>query len=218
MTVKDSNSKILTTTGLHFEDETKAVSWDAADYPTIRKYTRLVNLYQKKHRHIDKYLLINTFEQQLDRYFNDQTIQHEIPEPLAMTVKFDRILNAGRTLAAALITGERGDRFSYMALGTAQTPVSDADYKLYNEVLRVNVIMNGGYISAAGGIIKHHGLISPGETSMMVYEVGFVNMATYDPEQMLWNRTVFPAGKGMDHNQDQDFFHITHSTYTSSSE
>jgi hypothetical protein len=166
---------------------------------------------------IEKYLLINSFEQQLDRAWNDQTT-HDIPEPLAQTVKFDRVVNSGRTLAASLITGERKDRFDYLALGTSQIPVSDADYKLYNEILRVNVRLTGGYVSAAGAIIKHSGLMSPGETSMVVYEIAFVNMEVFDPEQMIWNRSVFPAGKGVDHNQNEDFFSITHSVYTSSSE
>lgn len=139
-------------------------------------------------------------------------------EPLAQTIKFDRVVNAGRTQAALLITGESGEHFDYLALGTSQTPVSDADYKLYNEVLRVNVRLNGGYVSAAGSVIKHSGLISPGEASMTIYETGFVNLETYDPEQMLWNRTVFPSNKGVDHNQNEDFFSITHSVYTSSSE
>ena len=84
--------------------------------------------------HIEKYLLITEFEQKLDRYWNDQTTDIE---PIAMTVKFDRVLNAGRTLAASIITGERSDRFDYLALGTSQVGVSDADYRLYAEVLRV---------------------------------------------------------------------------------
>jgi hypothetical protein len=165
--------------------------------------------------HIEKYLLITEFEQKLDRYWNDQTTDIE---PIAMTVKFDRVLNAGRTLAASIITGERSDRFDYLALGTSQVGVSDADYRLYGEVLRVNVIQNGGFISAAGAIIKHNGLISPGEISMLVYESGFVNMSTFDPDQMMWNRTVFAPGKGVNHNQNQDFFSITHSVYTTSSQ
>lgn len=211
------DSNVDSITSLDFLDVTQGTSWEAKDYPSIRKIYDKINLYKKKRRHIDKYLLINSFEQQLDRYWNDQTT-HDIPEPLAQTVKFDRVLNSGRTLAASLITGERGDRFDYLALGTSQTPVTDADFRLYNEILRINVIQNGGYISAAGAIIKHSGLISPGETSMLVYEIGFVNLPVFDAEQMMWNRSVFPVNKGVDHNQNQDFFSITHSVYTSSSE
>lgn len=166
--------------------------------------------------HVEKYLLINEYEQQIERYRSDQTI-HMIPEPIAQTVKFDRIVNSGRTLAASLITGERGDRFLYLSLGTSQTPVSDADYKLYNEILRVNVIQNGGFIGAAGSIIKHNGLISPGEISMVIYEYAFVNMPVFDPEQMIWNRTVFNVNKSVDHNQNEDFSSITNSVWTSSS-
>ena len=210
-----SNCNIITS--LDFLDVAQGTSWQASDYPKIRKIYDLINFYKKKRRHIDKYLLINSYEQQLDRCWNDQTT-HDIPEPISQTVKFDRVLNSGRTLAASLITGERGDRFDYLALGTSQTPVTDADFRLYNEVLRVNVRQNGGYISAAGAIIKHSGLMSPGEISMLVYEIGFVNMAVFDPEQMMWNRSVFPINKGVDHNQNEDFFSITHSVYTSSSE
>lgn len=211
------DSNVDSITSLDFLDVTQGTSWEVKDYPSIRKIYDKINLYKKKRRHIDKYLLINSFEQQLDRYWNDQTT-HDIPEPLAQTVKFDRVLNSGRTLAASLITGERDDRFDYLALGTSQTPVTDADFRLYNEILRINVIQNGGYISAAGAIIKHSGLISPGETSMLVYEIGFVNLPVFDTEQMMWNRSVFPVNKGVDHNQNQDFFSITHSVYTSSSE
>lgn len=202
---------------LDFFDITMGTSWQANNYPEIRKKYDLINFYIKKRQHVEKYLAINEYEQQLDRYWNDQTI-HDIPEPIQQTIKFDRVLNAGRTLAASIITGERSDRFDYLALGTSQTAVSDADYKLYNEILRVNVRQNGGFISAAGAIIKHSGLISPGEISMLVYESGFVNMGTFDPEQMLWNRTVFAPNKGVDHNQNQDFFSITHSVFTSSSQ
>lgn len=207
-----------TITSLDFLDITQGTTWQANDYPKIRKIYDQINFYKKKRMHVEKYLLINEYEQQLDRYWNDQTTHDIIPEPIAQTLKFDRVLNAGRTLAASFITGERGDHFDYLALGTSQTPVTDADYKLYNEVLRVNVVQNGGYISAAGAIIKHSGLISPGEISMLIYEIGFVNLSTFDPDQMLWNRSVFPAGKGVDHNQNEDFFSITHSVYTSSSE
>lgn len=211
----DFKTKLITS--LDFLDVTEGISWNRSDYPFIRKIYDLIRFYQKKRMHTEKYLLINEYEQQLERYRSDQTI-HDIPEPVAQTIKFDRVLNAGRTLAASLITGERNDRFDYLALGTSQVPVTDADFRLYNEILRVNVRQNGGYISAAGAIIKHSGLISPGETSMVVYEVGFVNMAVFDPEQMLWNRSVFPANKGVDHNQNEDFFSVTHSVYTSSSE
>jgi hypothetical protein len=212
----DFNSRRIITS-LDFLDVAQGTSWNASDYSKIRKIYDKINYYQKKRKHIDKYLLINSYEQELDRYWNDQTM-HGIPEPIAQTLKFDRVVNSGRTLAASLITGERKDRFDYLALGTSQVPVTDADFRLYNEILRVNVRLNGGYISAAGAIIKHSGLISPGETSMVVYEVGFVNMEVFDPEQMLWNRSVFPPTKGVDHNQNEDFFTVTHSVYTSSSE
>lgn len=201
---------------IDYLDVSVGTSWQANNYDTIRKKYDLIRYYQKKRMHVEKYLAINEYEQELERYYNDQTI-HTIPEPIAQTIKFDRVVNSGRTLAASLITGERGDRFDYLALGTAQTPVTDADYKLYNEILRVNVIQNGGFISAAGSIIKHSGLISPGEISMVVYEYGFVNLPIFDPDQMFWNRTVFDANKGVDHNQGQDFFSITNSVWTSSS-
>lgn len=216
-TKNKNKHKIITS--LDFLDVTEGVSWDASDYPQVRKLYNLINHYIKKRMQTEKYLLINMYEQQLERHWNDQTVNTRIiPEPIFQTIKFDRVLNAGRTLAASLITGERSDRFDYLALGTSQVPVTDADFRLYNEILRVNVRQNGGYISAAGAIIKHSGLISPGETSMVVYEIGFVNMAVFDPEQMLWNRSVFPANKGVDHNQNEDFFSVTHSVYTSSSE
>ena len=203
--------------GLKYTDVAQGTTWQSNDYPAVRKIYKQINLAIKRRDPVEKYLLINSFENQLDRYWNDQTA-HDIPEPIAQTVKFDRVVNSGRTLAASLITGERKDRFDYLALGTSQVPVSDADYKLYNEILRINVRLSGGYVSAAGAIIKHSGLMSPGETSMLIYEIGFVNMSVFDPEQMLWNRSVFPAGKGVDHNQNEDFFTITHSVYTSSSE
>lgn len=204
---------------LEYSDITHAYSWDQSDYDYIKKIYSQIKLLDKFKEYSEKREEIARFERLLKRKRNDQTAyddryDHRI-EPIDIIEKEDRITNAGRTRAAELIAGEAGNRFDYAAVGTSQVPVTDADYRLLNEVNRINLRLSG-YASASGAIIKHSALWTPGLPSNTYWEFAPVDREVFHELQMIWARVVFPPNKGLVHQQNVDFFTITHSTYTSS--
>ena len=201
-------------------DVTHAHSWDKSEFKLIQKEYQLI---RQKHKEKDfefKRLIIANLEKQIERLDNDQSVW--IPEenrymnkPIQFIEKQDRVTNSGRTRAAELIAGEAGNRFDYAMVGTSQIPVSDSDSALGNEVSRINLRLSG-YASASGAIIKHSALWTPGELSNNYYEFAPVDVPSYTILQMIWARVVFPSNKPLVHVANEDFFTITHSTYTSS--
>ena len=206
--------------GLTYYDVTHAYSWDQGDYHRVKKVYDIIKSLDKSREFGAKRDCIKQFEELLNRARNDQTAFFEQEptrriEPIGFIEKEDRITNSGRTRAAELIAGEAGNRFDYACIGTSQTPVSDSDFQLFAEANRINLRLSG-YASASGAIIKHSALWTPGLPSATYWEFAPVDRATYSALQMIWARVVFPPTKGLVHVQNEDFFTITHSTYTSS--
>lgn len=204
---------------LEYSDITHAYSWDKSDFDNVEEIYAMIRFYDKNKEYEEKRTNIKEFEDLLERRRNDQTARfpntEKRIEPLDIIEKEDRVTNSGRTRAAELITGESGARFDYAAIGTSQTPVSDSDAQLFAEVNRINLRLSG-YASASGAIIKHSALWTPGLPSNTYWEFAPVDRAIFHILQMIWARVVFPPNKGLVHLANEDFFTITHSTYTSS--
>lgn len=202
-----------------YTDITHAYLWDSSDYDYVKKIYSKIKFLDKVQEFGEKREEIQRFEKLLQRATNDQTAFDQMHNKHVQLVdvieKKDRITNSGRTRAAELIAGEAGNRFDYAAIGTSQIPVSDSDAGLYAEVNRINLRLSG-YASASGAIIKHSALWTPGLQSNTYWEFAPVDRAAYNILQMIWARVVFPSGKGLVHQQNVDFFTVTHSTYTSS--
>lgn len=208
------------TEGIEISDITYAYSWDKSDYALFKKKYNIIRDYNKRRDFPAKRRFIENLETKLARVRNDQTAfdedaNNQILEPLSIVEKVDRVVNAGRTRAAELITGESGYRFDYAAIGTSKLPVFDSDYQLGNEFNRIN-IRESGYASAAGAVIKHSGIWTPGLPSVVIWEFAPVDLPSYDLMQMIWARVLFPESNPLSHMQNEDFFTITHSAYTSS--
>ena len=200
-------------------DITHAYSWDHSDYDMLRKRYDMIKLLDRKRAYGEKRKLIADFEKKLERRRNDQTAFDEMAntylDPINIVEKIDRVTNSGRTRAAELIAGESGYRFDHAAVGTSKLPVFDSDYQLGAEYNRIN-IRDNGYVSAAGAVIKHSGIWSPGLASVTVWEFCAVDLPAFDILQMIWCRVLFPESNPLTHLQNEDFFTITHSAYTSS--
>ena len=205
--------------GLQYYDITHAYSWDKSDFEYVERIYALIRNRDRKKDFVMKRKHIGQFEHLLERKRNDQTAfdyhNGKKVEPIDIIEKEDRITNSGRTRAAELIAGEAGNRFDYAAIGTSQTPVSDSDSALFAETNRINLRLSG-YASASGAIIKHSALWTPGLPSNTYWEFAPVDRETFHILQMIWARVVFPVNKGLSHLENEDFFTITHSTYTSS--
>lgn len=215
--VQGQNREIIERIG--FYDVTHAYLWDSSDFGYIKKIYDMIKFLDRQQEFVEKRARIARFENLLNRAANNQTAwdnEHDRRiEPIDIIKKEDRVTNSGRTRAAELVAGEAGNRFDYAAIGTSQTPVSDADSALGAEVNRINIRLSG-YASASGAIIKHSALWTPGLPSNTYWEFAPVDTASYSILQMIWARVVFPANKGLVHVANEDFFSLTHSTYTSS--
>lgn len=200
-------------------DVTHAYVWDKSDFDIIYREYRLIRHLDSKRDYDMKRNIIANMEKQFNRMRNDQSVfdfkSQRYIKNIDFIEKHDRITNAGRTRAAELIAGEAANRFDYAMIGTSQTPVSDSDYQLFAEVNRINLKLSG-YASASGAIIKHSALWTPGLPSNTYWEFAPVDLPAWNINQMIWARVVFPPTRGLVHQQNADFFTITHSTYTSS--
>lgn len=214
-----NNNKIDISDRIGYYDVTHAYVWDKSDFDVINREYRLIRDLHRRRDFEMKREVINNLEKQCERMRNDQSVfesrEQRYIKPIDIIEKRDRITNSGRTRAAELIAGEAGNRFDYAAIGTSQVPVSDSDFQLFAEVNRINLRLSG-YASASGAIIKHSALWTPGLPSNTYWEFAPVDRAAFHILQMIWARVVFPPNKGLVHVANEDFFTITHSTYTSS--
>ena len=202
----------------NYSDMTFGYVWDVGNFSDVRKILDIIRLHDKRFEFDEKRKLVADFENGLERYRNDQTpfnsFLGKILKPIDHTKKYDRIVNPGRTRAAELIAGESARRFEYMAIGISKVKVFDGDYQLGQEVNRVK-IKDQGFANAAGDKIKHSGTWTPGYVSTTIWEVAPVDLPAPSIFQSIWSRTVFPDNKPLIHIQNEDFFTITHTAYTS---
>jgi hypothetical protein len=202
-------------------DITHAEIWDKSDFSKVKNVYRIIQKLDHSKAYDYKRKKIAQFEYLLERTRNDQTAVFSDGsriEPLVKDIVVkDRVTNSGRTRAAELIAGESAFRFDYAEVGTSQIPVEDSDYKLWAPVEggRINLRLSG-YASASGAIIKHSALWSPGLGTNTIWEFAPVDRDIFSIFQMIWARVVFPPNKPLVHQENIDFFTITHSTYTSS--
>ncbi|HYK46576.1 MAG TPA: hypothetical protein VEV83_15475 [Parafilimonas sp.] len=207
MIVEDVEAKV------EYNDITQIVKWKPEDWDTVNKH--FIWTREAKERK-DKKIL----KQLIDAV--DYTIEHakagestHSAQPLEVVEKKDRIVAAGRSRAAELITGESKATFDNMAIGLSQIPAQDSDFKLYEEVGRVSSQLTG-FVGAAGSVIKHVATFSPSFPSNTYWEVAPVDTDVESDDQAIFARVVFSADRPAIHVAGEDFFTVHHSTFTSS--
>lgn len=198
--------------GLRYTDITHGITWDKSDWYLIQHEFAMIREFNQRRMSILRDRRINDFENQVGRHFNDQTSKYE---PIAFTVKYDKITNTGRTAAAELITRYRSRTFDYMAIGTGKTPPEDGDWKLENEIGRESSRITG-FVSPSGAVIKHVCSFSPNYPTMDYWEAAPVDTSEFSDEQYIFARVVFKPNRPLRHSQGLDFMTVHHSTLTSS--
>jgi hypothetical protein len=198
---------------VEYNDITELVKWKPEDYDTVTEHFQWARDAQQ---HKNKKLLKDLFDA-VDYTLNRFKTGDELsgPKPLEIVEKKDRVVAAGRSRAAELITGESDATFDNMAIGLSQIPAQDSDYKLYEEVGRVSSKLTG-LVGAAGSVIKHIATFSPSFPSNTYWEVAPVDTDVEDDDQAIFARVVFSADRPAIHVAGEDFFTVHHSTFTSS--
>ena len=153
--------------------------------------------------------LVDEFEDQLERKFNDQTTTLE---PLQVNKQFDRVVAAGMGRIAEFVVGESVEFFNHFAAGISISPVYASDTELVEEIARVSIDTQG-YATASGAVIKYGAYFAPNVQSAEVSEAGVFD----SPEggTMLF-RTVYPLNKVINHTTSITFFTLSHAIYQTS--
>jgi hypothetical protein len=154
--------------------------------------------------------LINTFEEQLERKFNDQTT-HGF-NPLEVNRQEDRVVASGMGRIAEFIVGESTQFFNHYSAGTGTTPVYASDTALIEELVRVSIEQQG-YATASGAVIKYGAYFPPGVQTATITEAGVFDQMVGG---VMLFRTVYPLDKVINHVQSITFFTLSHAIYQSS--
>jgi len=158
----------------------------------------------------EKNKLINTFEDQLERKFNDQTT-HDF-NPLEVNRQEDRVVASGMGRIAEFIVGESTQFFNHYSAGTGTTPVYASDTALIEELVRVSIEQQG-YATASGAVIKYGAYFPPGVQTATITEAGVFDQMVGG---VMLFRTVYPLDKVINHSQGITFFTLSHAIYQSS--
>ena len=158
----------------------------------------------------ERKIIIDNFETQLERKFNDQTT-HGF-NPLEVNRQEDRVVASGMGRIAEFVVGESTQFFNHYSAGTGTTPVYASDTALIEELVRVSIEQQG-YATASGAVIKYGAYFPPGVQTATITEAGVFDQMVGGT--MLF-RTLYPLDRVINHVQSITFFTLSHAIYQSS--
>jgi hypothetical protein len=158
----------------------------------------------------ERKIIIDNFETQLERKFNDQTT-HGF-NPLEVNRQEDRVVASGMGRIAEFVVGESTQFFNHYSAGTGTTPVYASDTTLIEELVRVSIEQQG-YATASGAVIKYGAYFPPGVQTATITEAGVFDQMVGG---VMLFRTVYPLEKVINHVQSITFFTLSHAIYQSS--
>jgi hypothetical protein len=236
--------KVHSSGGINHFDVGYEALWDKSDYNKISKHFNEINQLTKeiKNLTINKFIypkehminfqiedeinfikqkkssLVNIFEDQLERSYNDQTTviePHEINKyiiPLKVNKQIDRVVASGMARLAEFSVGESTQFFNHYSAGTGTTPVYASDTALVEELVRVSIEQQG-YATASGAVIKFGAYFPPGVQTATITEAGVFDQMVAG---VMLFRVVYPLEKSLNHVQSITFFTLSHAIYMSS--
>jgi hypothetical protein len=164
-----------------------------------------------------------TFIERLDRFYNDQTVwidkSRKYLEPLKVGYKDDKVVAEGLIRLAEYVAGKSDKLFKVYLVGTGSGTVSNKDFQLETEEVRLDIIENGGFIQNRGST-NYFGLMFPKTIQTItapspIKETAIVDDMDSTKDQMLL-RTVLPDGEEISHIVNEDVFSFNHIIYNGS--
>src|SRR5687767_4826254 len=209
--------KNFDTSNLHHYDVGYSALWDKSDFSQVsKKFKKIEQLAEEvkflninrliyqggfladgildeiNELKIEKSILVDDFEKQLERNYNDQSSDLE---PLQVNKKEDRVVAGGMGRIAEFVVGESIQFFNHYASGTGTTPVYASDTTLVEEVARVSIEQQG-YATASGAVIKYGAYFAPNVPTASISEAGVFDAMV---NGVMLFRTVFPLEKTINH-------------------
>lgn len=191
--------------------------WNKRDYEHTTTFSKKVNeLIKCRDKQAIK--LVESFDNKLERVYNDQTTDIE---PLHVGRVYDRVVNDGMIRIAELVTNTIGlnttvqsgqGGFVSLASGIGTNPVSASDYQLQSENARIAFGFDA-YMLAAGSVMRFGAFFAPSIPSAVISESGVFD--DFTAGVMLY-RTVYSVTDQWSHIVNRDYYSISHAIYQSS--
>ncbi len=188
--------------------------WNLSDLDKTKKYFNTVNVL-KQNRDTDCIKLVESFDDKLERLYNDQTTDIE---PFHVGRSTNKVVNDGMVRIAENVTNSLGlntQLFSgsgfYVAIasGTGTNPVNAADSELQFENARVQ-FGSEGFSLAAGTVMRFGGFFAPSIPSALISESGVFD--DFSAGSMLY-RTVYSPIDQATHVLNADYYTLSHAIY-----
>lgn len=214
------NYKFLTdsTPNILDQDVTYAACFDIKTYeenisPLFRELRQL-SWSAKPDKVIRKKKIMEKIDNVLRRSFYDQTVHNDQNnrdfEAQQIVRKLDRITIQGLSRMAEIFAGESSGYYLWMIAGKSQVSAELGDWKLYDEKT-VTSILENGYTSGSGTIIKHGAAFSPNDPTEDYFEFAARDFPTFNEFQTVWFRSVID--EPVKHEQGKDIVIVGHAAY-----
>jgi hypothetical protein len=208
----------LAFTKLLDQDITYVASFDRTTFneSLIGLFTELkfLNWSRKPNKIQRKRELSRKVDNILRRLFYNQTVYDERNNkpihPKQITRKIDRITTQGLARMSEIFAGESSGFYNFMVAGTSKVSAELGDWRLYEEKTVTSVLENG-YSSGSGTIIKHGAAFSLNDPTENYYEFGVRDFPTFNEFQTLWFRSVL--SEPVEHEQGKDIVIVGHAAY-----
>jgi|SRR5215212_570821 len=177
--------------------EIKQISWSRKPY-NIRRKKALVCQIEDVMRRL-----------YYDQTYHDQKLNRPI-HPKQIVRKIDRITTQGMARLSEIFAGESSAYYNFMNYGGSQIEPELGDWRLYEEFSRAS-ILEAGFSSGSGTIVKHGASFSINDETKDIYEFGATDFPTFNEYQTLWFRSV--VDEPVLHEQGKDVLTVSHAAY-----
>lgn len=153
--------------------------------------------------------LIKRYYNALDRKYNDQSVEPDMPKPEKVGYGIDLIVQHGIAQIGQWACGVSHQIYPWMVAGSSQVAPTYGDtMQSVSEITRVNVINDNGFLdpmndgwNASGGFVR----TSPGG---LVTEVAMANTNNYNTSK-IFDRTLLPIADRILHEQNEDSYTLS---------
>jgi hypothetical protein len=200
------------------QDITYVATFDKTTYEqslsSIFKQLKFLNLSKKPDKIARKRELSNQIDSILRKlYYTKSYFDQRNNKPIfanQIVRKLDRITTQGLARMSEIFAGESKGFYNWMLVGKSQVSAELGDWKLYQEK-SVSSVIDNGYSSGSGTIIKHGASFSINDPSESYYEFGARDFPTFNEFQTLWFRSVL--AEPVTHEQGKDVVIVAHAAY-----
>lgn len=160
------------------------------------------NIYHRKR-------LIREYYLSLDRRYNDQTVDPNMPRAEKVGLSIDRITSNGVHQIGFWATGTNHVTYPWMVAGTSSiTPTYGDTMANVTELARVNVINDNGFLDPMNDGWNISGGFGRGTPTGIVAEIATANTDNYSTSK-IFDRSVLPIGDRIDHEQNEGSFTLS---------